>query len=131
MSRALRFSPVSFFLVMLISIGLGFISWTFVVAASFVGGFIYAKNRSTKFPALLAALAVATGWFVTALVRDLLEGARISSRLASFLSLPHATVTYLVLFLICFIPALFASGSGVALNDWLESRAQSRPASGK
>ena len=132
MSKVVRSSPMLFWLLVGFTILTGFIHWGLMILAAFVGGFLFKREAKIKRPVIAAALSATLGWLLTAFARDLLEGGRISSRLASFLSLPHGVFTYVVLFLICFLPALFGALSGVAFAVWIrEIKTQSSPASGK
>ena len=101
---------------LLASIALGFITWFLFLPVAFVGGYALVRTKCARFPALSSAAATAAGWIVVALFRDLFEGGRVSSKLASFLSLPHAVFVYPALFLLCAVPAFFAAYSGAALS---------------
>jgi hypothetical protein len=95
-----------------VSIALGFVSWILFVVVAFGAGYFLKRFRAHKHSVLVAAAATSFGWVLVALVRDLFESGRASTKLAAFLSLPHASFMYLVLFLLCFIPSLFAAWSG-------------------
>lgn len=99
------------------SFAFGFLSWYVFLPIAFVGGYALARTNCTRFPAVSSAVATSLGWVIVAFARDMIESGRVSSKLAAFLSLPHAIFIYIVLFLMCTIPALFAAYSGTVLSS--------------
>lgn len=111
-----------FAVIMIASAIAGFIDWRLFVLVAGAGSYAMTRMQTTRWPAFLAATATALGWLAIALARDISEGGRVSVKLATFLHLPHAVITYIVLFLICFIPGLFAAVSGKALAEMLTNQ---------
>lgn len=130
MKKVMRSHLVLFWILFAASLICGFLAWPILIVVAFTGGFVLDQNRTAKSPAVLAALAVTASWLIVAFIRDTFEGFRISSRVASFLSLPHASFAYFVILIISFLPALFAALSGAQVSRSKKAR-QSSPASGR
>lgn len=96
-------------LIFFFAILLGFVSpwWSFVVAAGLFSAWrtwdlsqrspgtkVHVSRRDALAPGALIALA----WIVVAFVKDMIEGGRISSRLAQIFQLPAGIFIYLILF---------------------------------
>lgn len=100
-----------------VTVALGFVSWWTFVPVAFVSGFILARKQERA--VLLSCLGPALGWILMALVRDLHEDGRISTKLASLLHVRLAFAVYLVLFVIVAVPSFFASYSGSKTSEAL------------
>lgn len=118
-------NAIYFAAIALISSGTGFLSWYVFVLVAFVSGYLARKMQVTRYPSLFAAAATATGWILVALIRDIIESGRLSTKLAGFLSLPHASLMYLALFLLVGIPSWFAAYAG---SDAYRAKSEPRSA---
>lgn len=95
-----------------LTITLGFVAWWSFVAVAFIAGFYLSRSVKLARPVTLTMLATSLGWVITALVRDVLEGGRISAKLATLLHLRFAVAVYAALFVMIVIPSFFAAYSG-------------------
>lgn len=115
MSTRLRLS-LAVALFVLVTVALGFVAWWTFLPVAFVGAYYLAKENSVTRSAVLAALAPALAWLITALVRDLFEATRISSKLAGLLHVHYGFAVYVSLAVLILLPSAFAAYAGAATS---------------
>ena len=106
-------------LLTLVTIALGFVTWWSFAPLAFAAAFYLTRSQRILRPALVAMLAPAFGWALTALVRDIIEDGRISAKLATLLHVRFAFAVYVVLFIATLVPSCLAAYSGAQASKAL------------